>query len=66
MMKENDKVRIMKYDIIGVIVDVYEVDGTRYFCVESSEKRIDTEGGYGKDFPIFDCVADELELIKAP
>ena len=65
-MKENDKVRIKKHNIIGVIVDIYEVDGTRYFSVESSEKRIDTKGGYGDEFPIFDCVADELELIEAP
>lgn len=63
-MKENDKVRIKKYNIIGVIIDIYEVDGTKYFSVESIEKKVDVEGGYGKEFPIFDCVADELEGIS--
>lgn len=62
-MKENDKVRIKKHNIIGVIIDIYEVKGTKYFSVESSEKKINTEDGYGGEFPIFDCVADELEFV---
>lgn len=64
LMKENDKVRIKKNNIIGVIIDNYEIDGTEYFAVESIERKVDAEGGYGGDFPIFDCVADELEIVK--
>lgn len=63
LMKENDKVRIKKNNIIGVIIDIYEVDGIKYFSVESSEKEVSAEGGYGKKFPIFDCVAEELEEL---
>ena len=63
LMKENDKVRIKKNNIIGVIIDIYEVDDTKYFSVESIEKGVTTEDGYGGDFPIFDCVADEIEPI---
>ena len=63
-MRENDKVRIKNNNITGTIIDIYEVDGTKHFSVEADEKKVDTEGGYGKDFPIFDCVADELEEIK--
>ena len=62
-MRENDKVRIKKYNIIGVIIDIYEVNGTKYFSVESVERKVDVEGGYGEDFPIFDCVAGELEEL---
>ena len=64
-MKENDKVRIKKNNIVGIIIDIYEVDGTEYFAVESIERKVNVEDGYGYgvDFPIFDCLADELEPV---
>lgn len=61
-MKENDKVRIKKHNIIGVIVDVYEVNGKKYFSVESIEKDVNQVEGYGKEYPIFDCTIDDIEL----
>lgn len=63
-MKESDKVRIKKHDIVGVIVDIYEVNGTKHFSVESDERNVSVEGGYGKEFPIFNCLADELEMVE--
>lgn len=62
-MKENDKVRIIKNNIIGVIIDIYEVNGEKYFSVESVDKHTDSTNGYGQEYPIFDCTIDDIELF---
>ena len=62
MIKEFDKVRIRKTGIVGVVVDIYTVNGNVYYSVESDERGV--PGGYGEesDYKIFRC--QECDLVK--
>lgn len=62
MFELYDKVKIKKNGLSGVVVDVYSVGETKHYSVEADEKT-DEAGGYGGDYPIFDCVAAEIERI---
>ena len=63
MINEYDKVRIKQIGILGEVVDIYTVGGITYYTVES-EKR-GTPGGFGEDddYKLYECLAEELELI---
>ena len=63
-MKEYSKVKIKKNNLEGVIVDIYMVDGTKYFSVEVNEKKTVASDGYGYIYQIFDCTADDLEFLE--
>lgn len=63
-MKINDKVKIKNKNIKGEIIDIYEVNGQTYYSVETIDKKVNEKGGYGVIFPIFDCSADEIEVIN--
>ena len=58
-----DKVNIKKNGISGVVVDVYNVGETKHYTVEADEKT-DKAEGYGGAYPIFDCTADEIEIVE--
>lgn len=58
-----DKVKMKKNGLSGVIVDVYGVGETKHYSVEADEKT-DEAGGYGGDYPIFDCASDEIERVE--
>lgn len=58
-----DKVKMKKNGLSGVVVDVYSVGETKHYSVEADEKT-DEAGGYGGDYPIFDCTADEIEIVE--
>jgi hypothetical protein len=62
-LNENDTVRIKKNNVVGVIIDIYEVGGVTHYSVEANEKTVEAEGGYGKEYPIFDCLAEEIEYL---
>ena len=63
MIEEYEHVRIKKIGVTGIIVDLSERDGKKYYIVESDEKGV--PGGYGSDdsWKLFDCTEDELERI---
>jgi hypothetical protein len=63
MINEYDHVRIKKNGITGVVVDLPRREGDLYYTVESDERG--TPGGYGSDdsYKLYDCLAEELELI---
>jgi len=65
MIEEYEHVRIKKTGVTGIVVDISERAGKRYYIVESDEKGV--PGGWweaDKDaWSLFDCTEDELERI---
>lgn len=65
MLKEYDKVRIKKSGIVGEIIDIYYPQtGETVYTVESDEKGVPGGRGDPDDWKFFDCLADELEMVK--
>ncbi|MCH5206565.1 MAG: hypothetical protein J1F09_06395 [Oscillospiraceae bacterium] len=61
MFSMNDKVRILKNDLIGTVVDISEEDGETRYIVESDTPF--SEGGYGGKWKLFDCCGEELARV---
>ena len=65
MFEEFAHVRIKRNGVTGIIVDISK--GTRecIYTVESDTKRVpDPENAYPSEWPLYDCTADELEIIE--
>jgi len=63
MIGEYDRVRIIKTDISGIVVDIFEKNGRTLYTVESDEKGV--PGGFGADddWKLFTCTREELEEL---
>ncbi len=61
-MKLNDTVWIKEKNVAGVIVDVSYRCGTKYYIVESIVKGA-LPGHDGGEWPLFDCVGEDIEVI---
>lgn len=65
MIEEFRKVRIKKTGVTGIVVDVSERNGKRFYIVESDEKGV--PGGWweadANAWSLFDCTEDELEKL---
>ena len=63
-LKEYDHVRIKDKDVTGIIVESFAAeDGKTAYIVEDDERN--GEGDPLKlDFPLYDCLANELEKIE--
>lgn len=64
MFSMNDKVRILKNDLVGTVVDISEEDGETRYIVESDTPY--SEGGYGGKWKLFDCRGEELARADDP
>lgn len=65
MIKEFDKVRIRENGLICTVVDIFEVDGTKCYEVESDTK-VDSNSSenIGGSWPLYTCTVEELEEIE--
>ena len=59
MISELDRVKIIKTGITGTVVDIFDRKGNRVYAVESDDP-FPPEKGYGKKWPIFDCLENDL------
>ena len=64
--KVYDHVLIKAKNIPGQIIDMHTAkDGTRLYIVESDiEGYADDPDSWGGLWPLYDCTADQLELIE--
>ena len=60
-MKLYDNVRIKKNGRTGIIVDITK-EG--YIIEADEERKSDDEEGYPGRWPLYDCRADEIEVLK--
>ena len=63
MIQEFDKVKIKKSGIIGDVIDIYTINGTMYYTVESDEKGVPGGRGDNTDWKLFTCEKRELEKL---
>lgn len=61
MIKLYDKVKIKGKNIMGIIVDIALIDGKEIFTVEDD---IENTGKDGRDWPLYQCTKDEIELVE--
>jgi len=64
MIEEFDRVRILKSGVTGIVVDIYEANGERFYTVESDKKGV--PGGWWEDkdaWSLFTCTESELEKL---
>lgn len=56
-----DKVIIKSKNISGTIIDIVKKNNGNVITVESDVKGKRNDG-YGGDYPIFDCMEDDLQM----
>ena len=62
-INEFDKVRIKETGIVGVVVDVHEINGETIYIVESDEKGVPSGYGGNDTWKLFDCIDGDLEKL---
>lgn len=59
-----EKVRIIKKDIVGTIVDINKKKGSYIYIVESDKKGyVDDKDAYPSLWPLYDCKEEEIEAF---
>ena len=59
--KIGQKVRIRQSGVVGWIVDIRKKEQGYDYTVESDSE--DATGGYGGQWPLFDCSEEDLEAL---
>ena len=62
MIEEYAHVRIKSTNILGVVVDIYTLQGKTIYTVEGDDEGV--PGGWGEEgsFKLFACLDEDLEL----
>ncbi len=63
-LKEYDHVRIKDKNVTGIIVESFTADDGKTVYIVEDDKRNGDGDSLKFDFPLYDCLADDLEKIE--